>query len=216
MVRVHPRLPTFARFSRGRLSAVAGGVTLRSMDERTVWQATLLLHSARLHPAASSRCLRSPSRFRTARRARLTPARPSWRSRRDISPRLAEAALAAFVDDRLVDLTYPLTDGRAGSRSSPTRPRGARALSPFDGAPAGGRGDGAVPEGASAASARRSTTASSTTSSSNARSCPRTSSASKRRCASWRRRTCSTSGRCGRAQEAIAFFAHAASRSRCS
>lgn len=27
----------------------------------------------------------------------------------DISPRLAEAALAAFVDDRMVDLTYPLT-----------------------------------------------------------------------------------------------------------
>ena len=26
-----------------------------------------------------------------------------------VSPRLASAALAAYVDDRLVDLTYPLT-----------------------------------------------------------------------------------------------------------
>ena len=39
----------------------------------------------------------------------------------DISPRLAEAALAAMVDDRLVDLTYPLTARRRACASSPTR-----------------------------------------------------------------------------------------------
>ena len=38
----------------------------------------------------------------------------------DISPRLAKAALAAVVDDRLVDLTYPLTRTRA-SGSSPNK-----------------------------------------------------------------------------------------------
>ena len=37
-----------------------------------------------------------------------------------ISPRLAQAALAAVVDDRLVDLTYPLT-ADAACASSPTR-----------------------------------------------------------------------------------------------
>ena len=41
-----------------------------------------------------------------------------------ISPRLAKAALAAVVDDRLVDLTYPLHDGRARAhRHRPTAPR---------------------------------------------------------------------------------------------
>ena len=41
----------------------------------------------------------------------------------DISPRLAKAALAAVVDDRLVDLDLPAHPRRARPRSSPTRAR---------------------------------------------------------------------------------------------
>ena len=73
------------------------------------------------------------SPFPTARRARSRPAHRSSPSPQDISPRLADAALAAKVDDRLVDLTYPLdADARVQivtqqvprrSRSTATRRR---------------------------------------------------------------------------------------------
>ena len=52
-------------------------------------------------------------------------ARPAT-SRPQISPRLAKAALAAVVDDRLVDLTFPLHDGCRGPASS--RPDSPEAL----------------------------------------------------------------------------------------
>ena len=57
-----------------------------------------------------------------------------------ISPRLAEAALAAKVDDRLVDLSYPLTaDARVQIVTSKS-PEALRSVSALDGAPDGGRG----------------------------------------------------------------------------
>ena len=55
-----------------------------------------------------------------------------------ISPRLAKAALAGQVDDRLVDLDHPLTVDAARSGSSPPMRRGAAAAAPQRRAPAGG------------------------------------------------------------------------------
>ena len=48
-------------------------------------------------------------RSRRARRARRCSTSP-----KAISPRLAKAALAGIVDGQLVDLTFPLAEGRAG------------------------------------------------------------------------------------------------------
>ena len=107
-----------------------------------------------------------------------------------ISPRLAKAALAAIVDDRLVDLTYPAAsttrtvriltaDGPRPCtvyRHSTAHLLAAAVTSLFPGTQCG----------IGPANGRR---ASSTTSSSSGRSCPKTSSASRRRCASWRSRT---------------------------
>ena len=89
-----------------------------------------------------------------------------------ISPRLAKAALAAVVDGRLVDLTFPLTRTRGRDRHRRVA-RSAGALSSQHGAPAGRGGDQSLPVARSAESVRRPTRASSTTSSSSARSCPR-------------------------------------------
>ena len=58
-----------------------------------------------------------------------------------ISPRLAKAALAGVVDGRLVDLSYPLEQDAAGPDRDRQEPRGAAALSPQHGAPAGRRRD---------------------------------------------------------------------------
>ena len=58
---------------------------------------------------------------------------------RDISPRLADAALAAKVDDRLVDLSYPLDRRRPRADRHQQVARGARPLPPLDGAPDGRR-----------------------------------------------------------------------------
>ena len=106
-----------------------------------------------------------------------TPAR----RRGVISPRLAKAALAAVVDDRLVDLTFPLrTDANVQIvtadapdalplyRHSTAHLLAAAVTNLF-------------PSARSAASARRPTRASSTTSSLTARSCPRISTPSRRR-----------------------------------
>ena len=104
-----------------------------------------------------------------------------------ISPRLGRTALAAWVDDRLVDLGHRLDrDARLRVLTPTTAQQALHAVSALDGAPAGGRRDVALPRRRSAASAPRPTRASSTTSSSSGRSCPRTSSASRPRCASWR------------------------------
>ena len=129
----------------------------------------------------------------------VPPGAPVLDVARDISPRLADAALAAKVDDRVVDLSYPLDVRRAGADRHVEESRGARDLPPLDRAPARRRRHVALPRHAVrhwSADRRR---ASSTTSSSSGRSCPRISSASRRRCASWRVRTWSTNGRCGRA-----------------
>ncbi len=116
-----------------------------------------------------------------------------------ISPRLAKAALAAVVDDRLVDLDLPPDRRRTGPHRHAGEPRGAAAAPAQHGAPAGGGGDQPVSRASSAASVRPPTKGSSTTSSCRGRSCPRTSRRSRRRCASSRSRICPTSGRCGRA-----------------
>ena len=58
-----------------------------------------------------------------------------------ISPRLAKAALAAVVDDQLVDLSYPLTTDAAGPHRHRQEPGGAAAAAPQHGAPAGRGGD---------------------------------------------------------------------------
>ena len=65
-----------------------------------------------------------------------------------ISPRLAQAAYAGMVNDRVVDLTYPLAGRREGSHPHVEGSGSADGLSPQHGAPAGGRRDAALPEGA--------------------------------------------------------------------
>ena len=103
----------------------------------------------------------------------------TWRH--SISPGLAKAALAATVDGRLVDLTLPLTDDARLTLVTDRNPEALRALSAQHRAPAGGRGDPVCSPARSAASVRRPTKASSTTSSSIGRSCPKTSTRSRRR-----------------------------------
>ena len=86
----------------------------------------------------SDRCPRSPSRCPTARAVACPPGPRPATSRHEISPRLAKAALAAVVDDRLVDLTRPLEQRRRGPHRHRREPRGAAALPAQHGAPAGG------------------------------------------------------------------------------
>ena len=62
-----------------------------------------------------------------------------------ISPGLARAALAAFVDDRLVDLSYPLEADAPRPHRHVVEPGSARALPAQHGAPARGGGDEPVP-----------------------------------------------------------------------
>ncbi len=136
----------------------------------------------------------------------MTAGTPARAIAADISPRLAQAALAAVVDDRLVDLTYPLTkDARVRIvtdkspealplyRHSTAHLLAAAVTALFPGAQCGI--GPAIDEGFfydfvvdRAVRARR------------------TSRPSKRRCGSWRRRTCSTSGSCGRARKRMDFF----------
>ena len=81
------------------------------------------------------------SHSQTDRRDRSNPAPPVLSVARDISPRLADAALAAKVDDRLVDLSYPLARRRARANRHEQGARVARPLSPLDRAPDGGSRD---------------------------------------------------------------------------
>jgi threonyl-tRNA synthetase len=132
-------------------------------------------------PDGSSRSVPAGTTVRTSRRR----SRRGW----------PKAALAAVVDDRLVDLTIR-SSATPASASSPTRSRGAVALPPQHGAPAGGRGHALFP----------------------GTQCgigpaidegffydfvverpfvPEDLEAIERRCASWPRRTCPTSGRSG-------------------
>ena len=124
-----------------------------------------------------------------------------------ISPRLADAALAAKVDDRLVDLSLSAHRRRARADRHQQVARSAGSVPPLDRAPDGRRGDRALSQRAVRHRPGHRRRASSTTSSSSARSCPRISSASKRRCASWRRRTSRYERQMWPRQEAIDFFA---------
>ena len=125
-----------------------------------------------------------------------------------ISPRLAREALAVVADDRLVDLVAAARAGRAGPRRHRQGRRGAAALSPQHGAPAGGGGARAVP---GYAVRHRSADRRGLLLRLRRRAAVRargSRGASSRRCARLRaRRTCRSSGRCGRRDEAKAFFA---------
>ncbi len=63
-----------------------------------------------------------------------------------ISPRLADAAVTAYVDDKMVDLTYPLTAGREGPDRDQQESGSPRGVSALHGPPDGRGGDGALPE----------------------------------------------------------------------
>ena len=123
-----------------------------------------------------------------------------------ISPGLAKAALAGKVGDRLVDLTYPLT---ADAPIQIITSKNARRLFLFTAtAPrtCWPRPSRTCSPACSAASVRRPTKGSSTTSSCRARSCPRTSRRSRRRCASSRSRICSYERQMWPREEAKRFF----------
>ena len=77
--------------------------------------------------------------------SRSTPAHRRCAVAQEISPRLADAALAAKVDDRLVDLSYPLTRDARVQIVTNKSPEALRSLSPLDGAPDGRRGHRALP-----------------------------------------------------------------------
>ena len=153
---------------------------------------------------------RRRSRFRMAPAASCRRERPCATSRPAISPRLAKAALAARVDDRLVDLSFPLDhDARVRILTPPTAPEALHALPPLDGAPAGRRRHHPVPRRAvrhRPRDRRRLLLRLRRRAAVRARG-PRAHRSA--RCASWRRRTFPTSGSCGRATRPWRFFAAA-------
>ena len=116
----------------------------------------------------------------------------------------------------LVDLSFPLDPDARVRIVTDKSPEALPLCPPQHGAPAGRRGDGALPRRRSAASGRRSTKASSTTSSSRGRSCPRTSRRSRTKMRELAQQDCVYERQMWPRDEAWRFSPRAASRSRCS
>ena len=141
MVRVHPRLPAFARARPDEARASAQAEPVRRLSRRSS------VSSRRRSVQAVARAIReyhetSMSQVTVSLPDGSTRSVPAGTSVREIaegiSPRLAKAALAGQVDQRLVDL-----DHRAGQRCRrPDRhlrcARSAAAAAPQHRAPAGG------------------------------------------------------------------------------